>query len=75
MPSERFPLLVVGNYGKGNIAALATDVAPHWIGGWVDWGEERIKQQTTGDSFIEAGAGYVKFFAQLVRWCTAGRQR
>ena len=71
-PLERFPLLVVGKYGKGNVAALATDVAPHWVGGWVDWGTERITQQTTGASFIEAGANYMKFFAQLVQWCRSG---
>ena len=67
-PLERFPLLVIGKYGKGNVAALATDVAPHWVGGWVDWGGERITQQTVGNGFIEAGVDYVKFFAQLVRW-------
>jgi uncharacterized membrane protein len=71
---ERFPLLVVGKYGKGNVAALATDVAPHWVGGWVDWGEERITQQTIGNGFIEAGADYMKFFAQLVQWCTTGKR-
>jgi uncharacterized membrane protein len=70
-PLERFPLLVVGKYGKGNVAALATDVAPHWVGGWVDWGERRIKQQTIGDGFIEVGADYATFFAQLVKWCAA----
>ena len=65
---ERSPLLVVGKYGKGNVAALATDVAPHWVGGWVDWGTERITQQTIDDEFIEVGNDYAKFFAQLVRW-------
>jgi len=72
---ERFPLLVVGKYGKGNVAALATDVAPHWVGGWVDWGEERVTQKTIGNEFIEAGADYVKFFAQLVQWCRAAEKR
>ena len=67
-PLERFPLLVVGKYGKGNVVALATDVAPHWVGGWVDWGNERVTQQTVGVRFIEAGGDYVKFFAQLVRY-------
>ena len=65
---ESFPLLVSGKYGKGNVAALATDVAPHWVGGWVDWGWKRITQQTVGDEFIEVGNDYAKFFAQLVKW-------
>jgi uncharacterized membrane protein len=66
--SERFPLLVVGQYGKGHVAALATDVAPHWVGGWVDWGTERITQSTVGSEFIAVGADYARFFAQLVEW-------
>ena len=70
--TESFPLLVAGKYGKGNVAALATDVAPHWVGGWVDWGTERITQQTVGDEFIEIGNDYAKFFAQLVKWVRKG---
>ncbi len=31
--------LVVGQHGRGRTAALATDVAPHWVGGLVDWGD------------------------------------
>ena len=74
-PLERFPLLVVSKYGKGNVAAFATDVAPHWVGGWVDWGEKRINQQTIDDGFVEVGTDYAKFFAQLVRWCSTNKNR
>jgi uncharacterized membrane protein len=31
------PILVVGNYGKGRTLAFATDIAPHWGRGFVDW--------------------------------------
>ncbi len=65
---KRYPLLVVGRFGEGNVAALATDVAPHWVGGWVDWGKERIVQKNVGDEFVEIGADYARFFAQLIRW-------
>lgn len=65
---ETFPMLVVGQYGKGRVAAMATDVAPHWIGGFVDWGVKRITQELPDGGFIEVGADYAKFFAQLVRW-------
>jgi len=66
---ERVPLLVVkdGADGCGRSACLATDVAPHWVGGWVDWGDERVTVQMECD-FIEVGAWYAQFFAQLVRW-------
>lgn len=74
IPLKRTPLLVVGKYGKGNVVALATDVAPHWVGGWVDWGEKRIKQHTIDDDFIEVGDEYAKFFAQLVKWCAIREQ-
>ncbi|GHT44559.1 hypothetical protein FACS189454_02340 [Planctomycetales bacterium] len=65
---KTYPLLVVGEYGKGRTAALATDVAPHWVGGFVDWGEKRIKQELPDNNFVEVGTNYVRFFTQLLRW-------
>jgi len=62
------PMLVVGEYGKGRTAALATDVAPHWVGGFVDWGKTRITQTLPNGGFVEIGADYVQFFARLLRW-------
>ena len=59
---ETVPLLIVGTFGRGKTAALATDVAPHWAGGFVDWGDQRITQ-TVGDGFVEIGNHY----AQLLR--------
>jgi uncharacterized membrane protein len=38
-PTGRDALLVVGRHGKGRVTALATDLAPHWSGGMVDWGD------------------------------------
>ncbi|MDR2439943.1 MAG: glutamine amidotransferase [Planctomycetaceae bacterium] len=66
--AETFPLLVVGQYGKGKTAALATDAAPHWVGGWVDWGKKRISQKLNNGNFIEVGENYVQFFSQLIHW-------
>ena len=63
-----YSMLVVGKYGKGRTAALATDVAPHWVGGFVDWGNTRITQELPNGGFVEIGADYAKFFAQLLRW-------
>ena len=65
---KTYPMLVVGEYGKGRTAALATDVAPHWVGGLVDWGKTRITQNLPDGGFVEIGADYAKFFAQLLRW-------
>ncbi|MGL4595627.1 MAG: glutamine amidotransferase [Thermoguttaceae bacterium] len=65
---EVIPLLVVGQFEKGRTAALATDVAPHWIGGFVDWGDQRISQSLPGNIEIEVGANYAQFFAQLAKW-------
>ena len=69
---KTYPMLVVGEYGRGRTAALATDVAPHWVGGFVDWGQNRITQQLHyegfDDGFVEIGADYAKFFTQLLRW-------
>lgn len=66
--TDVFPMLVVGHFGRGKTAALATDVAPHWIGGFVDWGAERVAQDLPGGDGIEVGSDYAKFFAQLIRW-------
>jgi uncharacterized membrane protein len=62
--AERFPLLVV----EGRRVCLATDVAPHWVGGWVDWGDERLAVRFGEDS-IEVGNWYARFFRNLVLWC------
>jgi hypothetical protein len=64
---EESPLLVVGQHGRGRVAALATDVAPHWVGGFVDWGDRRITQAVAGGS-VEIGNWYAQFFHNLLVW-------
>lgn len=66
------PLLVVGHYGKGKTVALATDVAPHWVGGFVDWGKSRLVQDIPGADFIDVGADYALFFKQLLDFARLG---
>ncbi|MDO4575243.1 MAG: glutamine amidotransferase [Planctomycetia bacterium] len=69
---ETVPLLVAGTYGDGKTAALATDVAPHWVGGWVDWGTPRITQDVPGSDFVDIGCDYAKFFRNLVQFLKKG---
>lgn len=71
LPQEKVPLLVVGQFGSGRTAALATDAAPHWVGGFVDWGNERVTR-TVGAGFIEVGNWYARFFGNLIRWAAEG---
>lgn len=66
-PAERFPMLVVGQFGLGRMAAMATDVAPHWVGGLVDWGPNRLTEPVADDG-IEVGDSYATLFARLVKW-------
>lgn len=61
------PLLVTGSYGAGRTLALATDVAPHWVGGLVDWGDERVTSKV-GEGFIEVGNWYAQFFRNILVW-------
>ncbi len=68
-PVDSDPLLVVGQWGRGRTAALATDAAPHWVGGMVDWGPGRVTAHAPGADPIEVGNLYVQFFEQLLRWC------
>ncbi|MBN2295416.1 MAG: hypothetical protein JXM70_23495 [Pirellulales bacterium] len=67
VPEDEAPLLVVGGYGEGRVTALATDVAPHWVGGFVDWGNDRVKEDV-GEGFIDVGNWYARFFRQLLVW-------
>ena len=67
-PIETIPMLVVGSYGAGRTAAFATDVAPHWVGGFVDWGTKRLVQTLPDDDFIDVGADYAQFFKQMIDW-------
>jgi uncharacterized membrane protein len=71
LDAKSYPMLVVGEFGRGRTAALATDVAPHWVGGLVDWGQPRITQHLPNGGFVEIGGGYAKFFIQLIRWVGA----
>jgi hypothetical protein len=67
-PSSTAPLLVTGNHGAGRTAALATDVAPHWIGPMVDWGTERVTACADGAGDVEVGNLYAAFFRNLLSW-------
>lgn len=63
------PMLAIGNYGEGRTAAFASDVAPHWVGGFVDWGPGRVTESIDNDQeFIEVGENYAKFWRNLVNW-------
>lgn len=62
---EELPLCVSGKYGAGKATALAFDLAPHWIGGMVDWGPKRKRIDFDGE-FIEAGNYYVDFVRNLL---------
>jgi uncharacterized membrane protein len=64
---QKWPLLVVGQHGRGRTAALAVDVAPHWVGGLVDWGDGRVVEEVAGET-IEIGNWYARFFANLLAW-------
>ena len=62
------PLLVVGNFGQGRTTVFTSDVAPHWVGGFVDWGQPRVTAQAPKAGQIEIGCHYAKFFYCLVAW-------
>jgi uncharacterized membrane protein len=62
------PLLVVGSYEKGRVCAFATDAAPHWVGGLVDWGSSRVKAHGPGANPIEVGNWYAALLANMINW-------
>jgi hypothetical protein len=62
------PALVVGEHGRGRTAAFLSDVAPHWVGGFVDWGDRRVTAQAAGAPGVEVGGWYADFWRQLLSW-------
>ena len=68
LDEHRLPLLVIGSYGKGRTGAFSTDIAPHWVGGMVDWGKGRVKAQAPGARAIEVGDAYAGFIEKLIRF-------
>jgi uncharacterized membrane protein len=63
LAEEERPLLVVGKHGEGRTLAFTTDLSPHWVGGMVDWGKERVEVEGT-----ELGGLYLKFGCQILKW-------
>jgi Putative glutamine amidotransferase len=66
------PLLVFGRHGKGRTAALATDVAPHWVGPLVDWGDGRVTARATAAGEVEVGDLYVGLLQRLLAFLKRG---
>jgi len=66
LAKDSTPLLVVGTYGRGKTGAVTTDFAPHWVGGLVDWGAERITAQATGGKKVEVGNHYISFIRNIL---------
>jgi len=62
------PLLIVSSYKQGRVCAFATDAAPHWVGGLVDWGNSRVKAQGPGANPIEVGNWYAALLANMINW-------
>ena len=67
-PRETLLALVVGQRGMGRTAAFLGDVAPHWVGGFVDWGMPRVSAQAPNAGAIEVGGHYARFWKQLLEW-------
>lgn len=71
LSKREFPLLVVHRDPAKRTAALTTDLAPHWCGGWVDWGLKRRFLPVTPAFGVEVGEKYIAFGQSLLRWLLA----
>ncbi len=68
LAKARYPLLVLTpEKSLVRSVALATDLAPHWCGGWVDWGKPR-KLPVRGPIAVEVGEHYIRFVSSLILW-------
>jgi uncharacterized membrane protein len=71
-PAGTDPLLVFGAHGRGATAALAADVAPHWVGPLVDWGDGRVAAQANGADGVEVGDLYARLLRQVLTFLRRG---
>jgi len=68
LKTQGVPLLVVSEAAHPRTAALMTDLAPHWCGGMLDWGQRRVKMKVNSEIWVETGHLYVQFVASLLKW-------
>ena len=68
LEKREYPLLIASSDTTIRTAALATDVAPHWCGGMVDWGTKTLNLSVAGKIRIEVGDAYVRFWSSILRW-------
>lgn len=68
LEKREYPLLIVSSDSRVRTAVLATDAAPHWCGGMVDWGEKTLRLPVAGKIRIEVGDAYVRFLSGIIRW-------
>jgi len=65
---REYPLLVVDRDPDRKIAALTTDLAPHWCGGLVDWGGSLMQLKVNRAISVQVGYLYVRFISALLKW-------
>ncbi len=63
---KEYPLLVTGRFGNGYTACYMSDLAPHWSGGIVDWGQQKIRINNAAGHFMEVGRNYIGFIQLLM---------
>ena len=74
MDPAAYPLLVVDRDPQKRVAAYASDFAPHWCGGLVDWGDKTLRLSVgPGLGEIEVGNRYVRFLSALILWLSGRR--
>ncbi len=70
---KEYPLLVIAEKENMRSAVLTTDLAPHWCGGLVDWGNRRQTLHWSKDISVEVGHYYIQLIKNLVEWLSCAR--
>ncbi len=65
---KEYPLFIIDSNPGSRIAALTTDLAPHWCGGMVDWGTKRRILPVNEKIRVEIGNAYVNFVQSILKW-------
>jgi uncharacterized membrane protein len=63
-----YPLFIIDSNPEKRVAALTTDLAPHWCGGMVDWGSKHRVLPVNKKIRVEIGTTYVDFVQSILKW-------
>lgn len=73
LAKKEYPLLILSSDPMRRTAAFASDFAPHWCGGLLDWGGASRAFPVSAGIRVEVGLSYFRLVSALLAWLTGLR--